>query len=218
MKDHSAIVGETFKSKSYGEFTVIEYHSCTKVLIEFSKTKYRYYAAANRIRVGNVKDPLYPSVHGVGCFGIGDYRAFTTDTKKSTKQYKTWIGMLERCYSEKCHKKFPSYIDCTVCEEWLNYQNFAAWFDKNYIEGFELDKDIISDGNKIYSPEMCKFVSKKDNIIKASATTYSMINPIGENVLIYNVSEFSRKNNLNRECLRLVMIGRQKSHKGWTKA
>ena len=218
MKDHSEIVGKTFTSKSYGDFTVIEYNSCTDVLIEFATTKYRYAAATKNIITGNVKDPLYPSVHGAGCFGIGKYKAFTTSTKKSTKQYKTWIGMLERCYSEKCHKKFPSYIDCTVCKEWLNYQNFAAWFDGHYINGFELDKDIISDGNKVYCPEFCKFVSKKDNIIKASAKTYRMISPSGEIVDVYNVRQFSKDNNLNRDCLRFVMTGKQKAHKGWTKA
>ena len=218
MKDHSEIVGKTFTSKSYGAFTVLEYHSCSKVLIEFQKTKYRYYTESGKVRSGSVKDPLYPSVHGAGCFGIGKYKAFTTSTKKSTKQYKTWIGMVERCYSVKSHKKHPTYIDCTVCKEWLNYQNFAVWFEEHYIDGFELDKDIIQDGNKVYSPEMCKFVSKKDNAIKASAKTYRMISPSGDVIDIYNVKQFSKDNNLNRDCLRLVMTGNQKSHKGWTKA
>lgn len=33
----------------------------------------------------------------------------------------------------------------------------------NYIEGFELDKDILVKGNKVYSPETCCFVPKEVN-------------------------------------------------------
>ena len=42
------------------------------------------------------------------------------------------------------------------------------WCDKNYIKGFELDKDIlqknIPNNEKIYSPNTCIFVSKSENI------------------------------------------------------
>ena len=59
--------------------------------------------------------------------------------------------------------RHPTYKDVTVCEEWHNFQNFAKWFEDNYVEGFELDKDILVKGNKIYSPETCCFVPKEIN-------------------------------------------------------
>ena len=75
--------------------------------------------------------------------------------------------MLRRCYNKKSHKKHPTYVDCKVCEEWLNFQNFAKWYENNYyeVEGerMELDKDILVKGNKVYSPDTCIFVPKTIN-------------------------------------------------------
>lgn len=62
-------------------------------------------------------------------------------------------------------KNKPTYEGCTVCDEWLYFSNFKKWFDENYIEGFQLDKDIIIRGNKVYSPQTCCFVPKEINII-----------------------------------------------------
>ena len=77
--------------------------------------------------------------------------------------------MLERCYDEKCQEKHPTYIDCSVTEEWLCFQNFADWYYKNYYyvkdETMCLDKDILHKGNKIYSPENCVFVPNNINIL-----------------------------------------------------
>ena len=77
--------------------------------------------------------------------------------------------MLRRCYDKKILEKFPTYKRCTVCDEWLFYPNFKKWFDENYyeIEGqkMALDKDIISKGNKVYSPENCIFVPNNINVL-----------------------------------------------------
>ena len=61
------------------------------------------------------------------------------------------------CYDENELKKEPSYIGCKVCEEWLNFQNFARWiYDNKYeCDDLELDKDLLIKGNKIYSPNTC---------------------------------------------------------------
>ena len=73
--------------------------------------------------------------------------------------YDKWKNMLVRCYSEKEHEKRPNYKDCIVCEEWLTFSNFKKWMeDQDYI-GKHLDKDLIEEGNKVYSPEKCLFLS-----------------------------------------------------------
>lgn len=98
-------------------------------------------------------------------FGVLDILS-KDERGKSLKSYKVWTSMLVRCYSDKYHQKEPSYIGCRVCEDWLYFSNFKKWFDKNYIDGYELDKDIVGGKeNKIYSPQTCCFVPKFINNI-----------------------------------------------------
>lgn len=90
--------------------------------------------------------------------GINDYIGKVKVNGTMDVAYTRWNNMLKRCYSIKELTRHPTYIGCTVCCEWLSFSNFKKWFDENYIEGFDLDKDILVEGNKIYSPETCRFV------------------------------------------------------------
>lgn len=96
------------------------------------------------------------SVYGVGFIGQGNYK--TSVNRKKTKEYSKWNNILHRCYDKNYKENNPTYKDVTVCEEWHNFQVFAQWFEDSYIEGFQLDKDILSKSTKIYSPETCCFV------------------------------------------------------------
>lgn len=86
--------------------------------------------------------------------------------------YIRWKDMLSRCFSEKFHAKNPTYIGCTVCDEWLTFSNFRVWMEKQDWEGKQLDKDLLVKGNKIYSPTTCVFVSKEVNrfLLESTAT------------------------------------------------
>lgn len=77
--------------------------------------------------------------------------------------YMKWTRMLQRCYSEKYTTKNPSYKDVKACYEWLVFSNFKAWMIGQDWNGNELDKDILIQGNKVYSPETCLFVSHEIN-------------------------------------------------------
>lgn len=73
--------------------------------------------------------------------------------------------MLNRCYGGK----LKAYEKCSVCDEWLCYANFEEWYNNNYYktdnEPMNLDKDILINGNKIYSPETCMFVPERINLL-----------------------------------------------------
>lgn len=85
----------------------------------------------------------------------------TKDENGNTlKSYLVWKAMLCRCYSEKTHIHQPTYKDCTVAEEWHSYANFLAFFNEHYVEGYELDKDLLRPGNKEYGPETARFVPR----------------------------------------------------------
>lgn len=87
--------------------------------------------------------------------------------------YAKWKGVMERCYSEKFKLSNRAYDGCKVCDEWLLFSNFKSWMeDKDWV-GKQLDKDILQQGNKIYGPEYCVFVSKIINsfISRGSSST-----------------------------------------------
>lgn len=71
--------------------------------------------------------------------------------------------MLERCYSIKLQERYPTYRGCTVSKEWLTFSNFRAWMVTQDFEGKQLDKDLLIEGNKVYGPETCVFVSGSVN-------------------------------------------------------
>lgn len=108
-----------------------------------------------------MKDVFKKSVHGVGFIGFGVHK--TTIKNKATKSYITWKNMMYRCYGGKRLKMFPSYLNCFVCEEWHNFQNFAEWYSENYIEGFHMDKDLLFKNNNVYSPNTCVFIPQEIN-------------------------------------------------------
>jgi len=79
--------------------------------------------------------------------------------------YVKWLDMLTRCYSEKLHKRTPSYIGCTVCADWLVFSKFKSWMIEQDWRYKELDKDLLIQGNKLYSPDTCLFIEKEINLL-----------------------------------------------------
>ena len=78
--------------------------------------------------------------------------------------YQTWVAMLKRCYSAKWQEKHPTYAGCTVAEEWHTFSAFKEWMEKQQWEGNQLDKDILFEGNKVYSESTCVFVTQTVNL------------------------------------------------------
>jgi len=107
-------------------------------------------------------------------YGVGNNDAqYTVKGVVDGKQvlcpyYRRWFNMLTRCYDIKQLARQPTYIGCTVCDEWLTFSNFKNWMARQGWEGKELDKDILVQGNKVYSPATCIFVSHSINNLLAS--------------------------------------------------
>lgn len=95
------------------------------------------------------------------------------------KSYEVWKNMIIRCYEKKRRRSWLAYEGCSVCQEWLTFSNFKKWFDKNYIEGYQLDKDILVKGNKIYSPQNCCFVPSRINSLVVNRKNFRGKYPIG---------------------------------------
>ena len=154
-------VGEINYNTKGSRMKIIECINARNIVVIFDngyKTKTEY----SQFKKGQIKNPYDKTIYNVGYIGEGYYKLIT-----HKNIYKHWSSMIRRCYSDNKNKFNPTYKDCSVCEEWHNFQNFGKWFDENYYtienETMALDKDILVKGNKTYSPETCVFVPQRIN-------------------------------------------------------
>ena len=95
------------------------------------------------------------------CFGVG----ISDGGYGNVPIFSKWYEMIRRVHSERYLEKYPTYRHVSVCEEWLHFSNFEEWATPRYFENCVLDKDILSGGTKIYSPNTCCFVPEKINLL-----------------------------------------------------
>lgn len=147
---------------SQGEYMkIIRYFDANHVLVEFEETGYITEASYRNFKKGGIRDVLLPSIYGVACLGDGPYTS-------STPIYRRWFDMIRRCYDEKWQEKGSTYIEAEVCPEWLNFQNFAPWYEEHFnpnMPNSNLDKDLLGRGQKYYSPETCCFLPSELNAL-----------------------------------------------------
>lgn len=166
-KKPTIVEGGIFQTRSSGDLKILKRFNKTKILIEFIETGFKKFARSSDISRGSVKDLMKPSVCGIGF--LGSEISTINEGGSRTKEYATWKDMLTRVYSPKSLKKFPSYLECSVCERWHNFTSFSE--DIKSLEGYSvwkdhtmhLDKDLKIRGNKVYSPEACMFVETSEN-------------------------------------------------------
>lgn len=139
-----------------------------EVTIEFQdKNKYQRNTTYNNFNIGKIANPYDRTVFGIGYLGIGGYMAKVNN--RLTDEYNSWKNLLARCYSDKYRYLHKTYEDCFMCDDWLNFQNYAAWYYNNWYDLSEgrmhIDKDILIKNNKLYSPETCLVVPQRINML-----------------------------------------------------
>ena len=174
--------GEETYNNFGSKMIITKYRGCMDIDVYFPEYDWTInHVKYGNFKRGNIKCVYERRVFGVGYLGEGKYNS--RENGKETKCYDTWYNMLKRCYDPKYQEKYPTYKECTVYNEWLNFQNFAEWFEDNYYEipgeVMCLDKDILVKGNKIYSPETCCFVPEKINKLFTKSDKSRGNNPIG---------------------------------------
>ena len=163
-------VGKVFKSTSSGDLKILKYNGASDVEIQFLKTGFEALVELGSIKIGYVKDPHYPSVYGAGILGT---KYPTSEYGVLTKEYILWCSMLQRCYSDTYKKKRLTYEDCEASENFKSYEYFYEWCH-NQIgfgnEGWQLDKDLLIKGNKVYSESTCVFIPREINQVLVKRT------------------------------------------------
>jgi len=95
--------------------------------------------------------------------------------------YRVWASMISRCYSSKYQKNRPTYKGCAVTSDWLIFSNFKRWMMTQEWQDKVLDKDILVTGNKIYSKDMCIFVTNQINTLLVDCARSRGMWPLGVN-------------------------------------
>lgn len=167
MSNQAVRAGDVFVTTQNCQCVVMDYRGSKDVIVRFlDGFGHEMSVTVSNLQRGSVKNPYHRSVYGVGMVGVGPHKmAVGVDHAKSSR---VWRSMLKRCYDDKFHLSQPTYAECTVHPDWHNFQNFAEWHcqQPNWDSpGFDLDKDIISRGNKEYGPENCAVVPSVINRI-----------------------------------------------------
>lgn len=238
LDSQSTFLGKEFKNYN-GE--VLKVLACVrlkdnnkatkKFLVEFKKTHTQLVVSHTPITNGQVKDPYSPSVYNTGFMGQGIYHVNT-----HLRLYRLWTQMLFRCYDEEHRNHNPSYKGCSVDPRWHNFQNFCEDIQllENYgkwLEGckekknpYELDKDLLVKGNRVYSKDTCMFLTQAENSRVSnlgnkhsySGKTFKCTNlKTGEYELFYSIRKFAEETGFPRGGIAKCLKGVFKEYRGF---
>lgn len=94
---------------------------------------------------------------------IQDNLSHKTHGKSKTRIYRIYGAMKSRCQNP--HNKYYSYYGgrgISICQEWDKFENFNEWAMANgYSDELTLDR---VDFNKDYSPDNCRWVTRKQQM------------------------------------------------------
>lgn len=136
-------------------------------------------------------------IKSCGCLATDVNRTMRiTHGYSKTKLYVVWQSMKRRCLDEK----YPKYKDygsrgITVCDEWLEFENFKKWSDDSgYKEGLTIDR---IDNDKGYFPDNCQWITNEEQ----------QLNKRNNRIITFNgksqtISEWARELNINEQTLR----------------
>jgi len=162
----------------------IQYTSETKKyrerywLVECGKCHDNVRASAKDVKLGKIKQCKKCSSKEFG-------KRNEKHKHSSTKIYRIYAGMIQRCYNNK-RKSYRRYggRGIAICDEWLNdFELFYSWCLQN-----EYDKDLTIDridNNGNYEPSNCRFASKlvqcsnRGKMDKKCSSKYKGVSKIG---------------------------------------
>lgn len=155
---------------------IIEYINISDVVIQF-QDQYGFIAhtTLQNIRKGQVHNP-----YKVNKFGGYEGDSIYTRNGEYKYLYRIWYNILVRAndtaYYAKYHNSVTDAYDyCTIDPTWLNFSNFALWYDTeksklNPAFSYEVDKDLLfrfycteTCGKKCYGPKYCVLIPHELN-------------------------------------------------------
>lgn len=155
--------GSVFKTNNYGDVVVLEYNNVSDVIIKFLNTGNIRKTATSELRKGEIRDNEAFPVYNVGVMDIPNE---LRRCQPNPQEYSIWNGVRQRCYNENNRDKLPYMMDVGMSDNFKLYSYFKEWCHKQIgfnEDNWQLDKDILSKDNKVYSENTCCFVPPEIN-------------------------------------------------------
>lgn len=168
MTARKYFVGDVFETNSGSKAVITSLDTNRKqyVIIKWlDEFGYEMEVSTSNLSQGRVLNPYEKTVYGVGYLGTGFNK---TGGRKVTIEYATWYGMFNRSYSDTYRRNKPTYNECFVNENWHCFDDFIGWSVGAIGWGnkdWQIDKDLLTKGNKEYGPSTCIMLPRKLNML-----------------------------------------------------
>ena len=179
----------------FGKLTVIKFSKD----VQSGNRKRKYWLC--QCDCGNTKEVRTDSltsgnVKSCGCLHIENSYKNLTDKYRfkpkyeiqNKRLYHIWNGMKHRCYNLE-DKKYYRYggRGISICDEWLNFDNFAKWsLNNGYADNLSIDR-INNDGN--YEPSNCRWTNNKQQCRNRRTNIKTQYN--GKEMTLIEISEIT---------------------------
>lgn len=116
--------------------------------------KLTYIERSNWLMATYPVTPTNELVHGKGINDANYQVNFYKRGDFSCPIYIRWKTMVERT-TKRYQKKDRRYEGVTLDPRWISFMAFREWFIAHYVEGYFVDKDLLSgkDNKKMYGPD-----------------------------------------------------------------
>lgn len=99
-------------------------------------------------------------VFEIGTMGTGPY-----GKSSNPRAYCAWLSMMQQCYNPHCQTyKAAGARGVRVCDEWLDFQAFAAWYEAHdYVPEGSAGTVMtrLMGGDDVYGPDTCMMVPRE---------------------------------------------------------
>lgn len=179
MTSRFAKAGDIGYTNGGCQYKVIEYVGNCRYLIEFQdEFKHRMVARGGRMQEGKIANPYFRGFNGQGYIGVGKYNSNLIANPAYSKWMSIWrrIGQIDK-------PDFATYVDCKMDVRWESLQDFSEFYHSCPYrqDGWELDKDLIVPGNRIYGPDTAAYVPVEINAFIKTRKRKAHL-PMGVNV------------------------------------
>jgi hypothetical protein len=106
----------------------------------------------------------------------------TTHGMSQDRLYRIWAAMKDRCSNKNALTNYTK-LGITVCDDWLKFENFKSWAEKNgYNKRLTLDR---IDSSKDYCPENCRWATMQEQAANKGGSLRLELTAWGETKSFY---------------------------------